>query len=389
MAQIYLNSLGICNALGSSLAEVSAQLFSESPQLSSYDVNLISGNKTPFLNVKGELPKIPDHLVGKFKSRNNQLSLLAMKEVESSVIKLKSKYGPERISVVMGTSTSGISEYEEQLMLEEGALDKGYNYSVQEAGNTSEFVANYWGLKGFAYTISTACSSSAKAIAEAKRLINSGLADVVIAGGTDSFCKLTLNGFDSLDAVSYKATNPFSANRSGINIGEGSAIFVVSKEEAEISLLGTGESSDAHHISAPDPTGYGPERALRQALDEAGVEPGDIGYINLHGTGTTKNDSMESLLVNRLFGSETLVSSTKPLTGHTLGAAGAQELGLTYLTLLNKDSKLPMHFWDNEIDESLKPLKFVNKDSQLVKPICMSNSFAFGGSNASVIIGRV
>ena len=211
-----------------------------------------------------------------------------------------------------------------------------------------------------------------------------------VVGGCDSLCKLTVNGFDALGSMSPEICNPFSINRDGINVGEGAALFLMTRDEAAIRVVGTGESSDAYHMSAPEPSGKGAELAIRQALKSANAEPGDIGYINLHGTATVKNDEMESCVVKRIFGDEIPCSSTKSQIGHTLGAAGAQEIGLCWLLLdkLNSRRQLPRHLWDGEADPAIDSIRLTGADACWDRDLFMSNSFAFGGSNVSVVIGR-
>jgi len=199
--------------------------------------------------------------------------------------------------------------------------------------NLGLFVAEYLGLDGPAYTIATACSSSAKVFASAQRLIEAGFCDAAIVGGADTLCRMTLNGFDSLEALAKDYCNPFSRNRDGINIGEGAAMFLMSTEESAVSMLGVGESSDAYHVSAPHPEGDGAALAMMRALEAAKLTPGDIDYINLHGTATELNDAMEGRAVSKVFGDRTPCSSTKSMTGHMLGAAGANEVAALWLTL--------------------------------------------------------
>ncbi len=209
-------------------------------------------------------------------------------------------------------------------------------------------------------------------------------------GGCDSLCELTVNGFDALESMSPDICQPFSANRNGINIGEGVALFLMLRDEASIRVLGVGESSDAYHMSAPEPEGKGAELAIRAALANAKIDPGQVGYINLHGTATAKNDEMESRVVNRVFGPDVSCSSTKSQIGHTLGAAGAQEIGLCWLLLdaMNDKRQLPEHLWDGMADPELATIGLTSKNVAWDQGVFMSNSFAFGGSNVSVIIGR-
>jgi 3-oxoacyl-[acyl-carrier-protein] synthase-1 len=297
--------------------------------------------------------------------------------------------------VVLGTSTSGIAAGEAAFREchREGGWPQAFDYRQQELGGLGEFAAEELHLSGPAYTIATACSSSGKVFATASRLINAGLCDAAIVGGADTLCGTTLNGFASLDAMSRGLCNPFSVNRDGINIGEGAAAFLLTREAAPVSLLGYGESSDAHHLSAPDPTGDGARAAMSAALAHAGLRPADISYINLHGTGTPLNDSMEGIAVHGLFGSELPCSSTKSMTGHMLGAAGACEAAFLWLALHPGYGlgSLPPHLWDGIADPAIPPINLISPGTALSatdRVAMMSNSFAFGGSNISLILGR-
>jgi 3-oxoacyl-[acyl-carrier-protein] synthase I len=271
-------------------------------------------------------------------------------------------------------------------------MPPAFDYRQMEIGTAAPFAAAALDLQGPAFTISTACTSSAKAFVSARRLLQLGLCDAVVAGGVDSLCELTLQGFASLESTSATRMNPMSAKRRGINIGEGAAVFLMSRDEAPVALVGAGESSDAHHISAPDPQGLGGELALRAALDNAGIAPSAVGYVNLHATATVKNDQMEAHLMARVFPQGVAASGTKPLTGHQLGAAGASELGFAWLTLARDDVPLPRHVWDGEADPALPALDLVEDERHLPRgagtQYVMSNSFAFGGSNASLILAR-
>jgi 3-oxoacyl-[acyl-carrier-protein] synthase-1 len=262
---------------------------------------------------------------------------------------------------------------------------------MQEMGTPARFVAHELGLPSSARTvISTACSSSAKALATAARLIRSGQADVVIAGGADSLCGFTLAGFAALEAVSPERCNPFSANRRGINIGEGAALFIVSRRPGPVRLCGWGESADAHHMSAPDPTGRGARLAIEAALRCAGLAGTDIDYVNLHGTATAQNDAMEAPVSAALYAVGTPMSSTKPLTGHTLGAAGAIEAALCWLMLArNPERRLVPQLWDGVVDPALPRLHFAAPGERAKRPLrfVASHSFAFGGSNAALVLG--
>tara|TARA_R100001039_G_scaffold39175_1_gene44601 strand:- start:7752 stop:8447 length:696 start_codon:yes stop_codon:yes gene_type:complete len=225
------------------------------------------------------------------------------------------------------------------------------------------------------------------------RLLNADICDAVLVGGVDSLCRLTVGGFDTLQSLSMSICNPMSRNRDGINIGEGAALFILRKDAGDIELLGVGESSDAYHPNAPHPDGVGAARAMRIALAHAGLTADDIAYINLHGTATQLNDVMEAKAVTEVLGSNVPASSTKPLTGHSLGAAGAIEAAILWLSLSENKTgaPLPQHRWDGERDDDIPELNLVAAQ-QSVAPAdrlaMMSNSFAFGGSNVSVILGK-
>ena len=389
---VYLNDLGIINALGCGINSVADGLF--------------GGNTAGMILEDGWLPAAPESFVrlgraqaplsdvpssfADYDCRNNRLLLSALGQIERSVAGVIARYGPERIGVVLGSSTTGMAEGEVAIaaVRANGALPTGYRYQQQEIGMPALFLAKYLGLAGPAYTICTACTSSAKAFASARNLMRQGFCDAVLVGGVDSLCRLTVNGFTSLDSTTTELTNPMSRNRRGINIGEGAAIFLMSFEESDIELFGVGETSDAYHMTAPHPDGLGAEAAMRAALTDAGLLGNDVDYINLHATATPKNDEMESRAVVRVFPEGVACSGTKPLTGHTLGAAGATELAFCWLAL--RYGKLPPHVWDGEVDARLPQLDLVDCARQFSRStarICMSNSFAFGGSNASLLIG--
>ena len=387
----FLSDLAIVNALGSGKSAVLDGLLRGDQTGMQPCGPLLTGRAGFVGRVSEPLRKLPPEFAD-FDCRNNQLLVAAIAQIENSIAGLISSYGPERIAVLIGTSTSGIAAGEAavDVLRETGEMPQDYHYHQQEIGTAAEFLARYLGLNGPRYTISTACSSSAKAFASGERLLAADLCDAVIVGGCDSLCELTTNGFDALESMSAGICNPFSANRDGINVGEGSAILLMTRTEAPIRLAGVGESSDAYHVSAPEPSGKGAELAIRAALSDAEAGPADVGYINLHGTATIKNDEMESRVVERIFGAEIPCSSTKSQIAHTLGAAGAQEIGLCWLLLEdeNVNRQLPRHLWDHESDPDLPRIALTEASAQWERDLFMSNSFAFGGSNVSIIIGR-
>jgi 3-oxoacyl-[acyl-carrier-protein] synthase-1 len=391
MSAVYLNELGIVCALGSGKTDVAEAMFaSDAPRGLSLSEAFTPGRTLAVGAVNATLPDLsPLPLV--LRGRNNALLMQALEQIRSAVEQSISRYGRDRVAVVLGTSTSGVGESEiaQRHRQEHQDWPAGFDYYQQEMGTAAQFVAHVLGTRGPAHVISTACSSSAKALASGARLIKAGLADVVIAGGADSLCGFTIAGFRALESVSDTRCNPLSVNRRGINIGEGASLFLMSAEAGPVQLSGWGESSDAHHMSAPDPSGRGAADVVQQSLHRAGLRSTDIDYINLHGTATPQNDSMEAKVVAEIFGADVPVSSTKPMTGHTLGAAGAIEAGLSWLTLVgNPDGRLPPHWWDQQPDPSLPLLHLVRpgeRAARLPRHV-LSQSFAFGGSNAAVLL---
>ncbi|AEF43976.1 Beta-ketoacyl-acyl-carrier-protein synthase I [Serratia sp. AS12] len=385
---IYFTAVGMVSALGDSLPQIAENLArGVSPGMQRQTQWLLGGVPSWFGNVQGELPAVPEALK-RHNSRNNRLLLAALAQIEVPVREAIARYGADRVAVIMGTSTSGIREGELALQQHQaGQWPQRYDYQQQELGDPGQFLSAFLATRGPAYTLSTACSSSARAIISGKRLIDAGLVDAAIVGGADSLCQMPINGFNSLESLSAERCTPFSAGRSGINIGEAAALMLLTREPATVALLGVGESSDAWHMSAPHPEGAGAERAINMALRQAGLSVEQIGYINLHGTATRLNDLVEAQVVNRLFGAQTPCSSTKHLTGHTLGAAGAVEAALSWL-LLTQPLPLPQQdFSVAPCDGELAPIGLVYRPQPLRQRAILSNSFAFGGNNACLLLG--
>ena len=392
---LYLKELGIVSPLGNTLEETKHRLLGLAQsgvaptELYSPGRSLPLGRIDPALY----LPALDDYPLPQ-RSRNNQIALAALNQIRFAIENEIERCGSERIGVVIGTSTSGIAEGEAALReyTKSGALPAQFHYGQQELASPATFLAQALGIKGPAYVHSTACASSAKALASAARLILMNLCDAVVAGGIDSLCRFTVAGFAALESVSANLCNPLSRNRDGINIGEGAALFLMTRQPATVSLRGWGESSDGYHVSAPDPAGVGGRHAMERALSRAGVSAAQIDYVNLHGTATIQNDAMEARLVHASFGDRVAVSSTKPFTGHALGAAGAIEAGLCWLAMQddNRCGKLPPHLWDGEYDPTLPVLNLAAPGSSLGHPLrwALSNSFAFGGANATLVLGR-
>lgn len=310
-----------------------------------------------------------------------------------------SGFEKDEIGIVIGTTNSGIQEFE-------NSEDKHH----AELGNPAEFLKWYLGTKNYAASVSTACTSGTKAFSTAVKLLQNDVCKVVIAGGIDTLAAMPSYGFHALEVLSHEKSNPFSKNRDGISLGEGGALFVLTKDvkmqkcldvksitnvgrickpdNEIVALLGIGETSDAYHSATPDPDGVQAVRAIQLALDNAGLKAEDIDYINLHGTGTVSNDLMEANAIYKVFGDNVPASSTKPFTGHCLGAAASIEAFICYQILKGKRN-LPIHKYDNEYDENLPKINLVNSNTENKKiNTCMSTSFGFGGTNAVVIMGN-
>jgi len=354
----------------------------------------MQGGKFPVGLISGELPEVdfppavlepPAYAGG---TKIIRIIDAALEQIRPAMEKAVAKYGPEKIGICLGSCDNGSegSLLAHKALLTQGAFPEDYRLRFQSASFPAEFIARKFGLSGPVFTVATACASGASAIIRGAELIKSGLCGAVIAGGADIVSDTVFAGFHALEAVSDSLTNPFSRNRKGINLGEGAAFFLLDSERnSAVELLGAGESADANHMTAPEANGAGPARAMKAALEDAGLKAEHIGYINLHGTGTALNDQAEGCAMKTVFNQMPPISSTKPITGHTLGAAGALEAAICWM-VLTEQKGLPVHCWDGIMDEEI-PVSPAGGNGQQTPSICMSNSFAFGGCNVSLILG--
>ena len=390
---IYLQSLGVVCSLGSDLAAIRAKLWAhEMPDSVAPSEQYTPGRLLHLGRVETGLPDLGQVPIAQ-RSRHNALLAQALQQIRGPVQAAVARHGPSRVAVILGGSAPGLEEGEQAVRYHRahGVWPAGYDYAQQTLGSGAAFVAREIGATGPVYTISTACSSGAKALASGARLLRAGLVDAVVAGGADALSTFTIAGFSSLESVSAERCNPMSLHRSGINLGEGAALFLMGRDAGPVRLAGWGETSDAHHMSAPEPSGQGAADAMRQALMRAGVAADLVDYLNLHGTATVQNDAMESRAVADLLGCEVPVSSTKPMTGHALAAAGSIEAALAWATLVdNPLGYLPPHWFDGVRDPQLPPLHLVHAGESLGRSpqYVMSNSFAFGGSNAALLFAQ-
>ena len=328
--------------------------------------------------------------------RNNRLAQLCLEQDDfiKAVDGAKKKYGAARIGVFLGTSTSGILQTElayRHLDPQTGALPPDFHYAeTQNSYSLAGFVTHYLGLTGPAFVVSSACSSSAKVFANAVRMMAAGVCDAAVVGGVDSLCLSTLYGFNSLGLVSRSPCRPYDAERDGISVGEGAGFVLLERATAASAsnamlLLGVGESSDAHHMSTPHPEGLGAKLAMQHALDAAGLQAGDIDYINLHGTATKSNDASEGKAVADIFGSGVPCSSTKGWTGHLLGAAGITEAIIGMLAV--EHDFIPGSVNTLHVDPAIAIDYRIENGAGKINRV-LSNSFGFGGSNCSLVLGR-
>ena len=324
--------------------------------------------------------------------RLNRMAELALERdgFAPAVAAARERYGAQRIGVFLGTSTSGILETELAYRRRDGASGKlaaDYRYAqTQNSFSIAQFVRRRLALEGPALVVSSACSSTSKVFGNAARMIAAGVCDAAVVGGADTLCLTTLYGFRSLELTSSAPCRPFDAGRDGISIGEGAGFALLEKsgEKSAIRLLGIGESSDAYHMSTPHPEGAGAKLAMQRALTAAGLHPGDIDYINLHGTATRTNDAAEDKAVVEIFGARAPCSSNKGATGHLLGAAGIT--GLLISALAIRHGLLPGSANTRTLDPELKSNYLVQSREGEVRRV-LANSFGFGGSNCSVILG--
>ena len=334
---------------------------------------------------------LPEHLQH-FDCRNNRLAWLALNQdgFFEQIAQAVDRYGSDRVAVYLGTSTSGIHSTELAYLQREEAdapLPDWYDYPrTHNTYSLVDFVKSACGITGIGASISTACSSSAKAFASAERAMRAGWCDAALVGGVDSLCLTTLYGFNALQLVAEEPCRPSDQHRQGISIGEagGYALLERADHDTELALLGYGESSDAYHMSSPHPQGDGAVLAMRQALNMAGLAADQVDYINLHGTGTVANDLSEARAIERVFGLQTPCSSTKGWTGHTLGAAGIVEA--LYALLSIQHARLPATQNTQQIDDQIKTNVLLNAESRSATRV-MSNSFGFGGSNCTLLLG--
>jgi 3-oxoacyl-[acyl-carrier-protein] synthase-1 len=380
-----ITGFAMCNSIGSNRHEVRQSLFDGQSGLGASPIELPVDTVVGALDI--ELPPLPAALEP-WSTRSTQIASMLIADLTPELDRLRERWRPDRIAVLLGTSTGGADATEAAYRhyLSAGSLPADYHlFRHHTFGAILHVVRELTGAEGPSWMISTACTSSAKPLASAERMISAGLIDAAIVGGIDTLCSMTLHGFRSLDALSKGACRPFAADRDGLNIGEGGAFLLVERGGDPISILeGVGESSDAYHISAPHPEGIGARLAMERALEAAACTADSVDHVNAHGTGTRLNDVSEAAAIEALFGREVPVVSTKSYTGHMLGAAGATEAALAIVTL--QEGWIPASLRADPVDEKIAIRINHSRLDGAVRRV-LSNSFAFGGNNISVVLG--
>lgn len=397
-APVFVAGTGIISAIGNNVAQCLDALENGRAGMDAMKfMNSVHKDRLPVAEVKlsnnelAEFAGLPNT-----KSRTALLSLIAAKEAlaNAGVENLQKL----RCGFISANSVGGMDKTENFFTGFIADNNKGRLRNVinHECGSVTELVADALGIKDYITTISTACSSSANSIFFGARLIRNDIVDLVVAGGTDSLTKFTLNGFNTLMIVDEQFCQPFDENRRGLNLGEGAGYVVLVsdriakmlKNKPDIILSGYCNANDAYHQTASSPDGTGSYLAMSGALKKSGLQPSEIDYINLHGTGTQNNDIAEGTAIKRLFdGQYPRMSSTKTFTGHTLGASGGIEAVFSVLALRHG-----MVFPNLRLQTAMGDLPFV-PEKEVIKNVklkhVLSNSFGFGGNCSSLIFTKL
>ena len=386
MTPLPITAWSAVNALGRSTEEVLAGLDASRSGLGASPFPLTM--ETFVGAMPGELAALPEEHAA-YDTRLARIAWLAFEELRSRLLGAVERWGGARVAVILGTSTGGLEHTEQAFghWLEHATIPPAFDFARQHNfAALGELLASVVGATGPVYVVSTACSSSGKVAASASRLIEAGLADAVLIGGIDSLTRMTLQGFHSLGILSSSRCRPFSSLRDGINIGEGAAFLLVEREaaDAEVCVLGVGESADAYRMSSPEPSGRGAREAMERALEQAGMSAREIDHVNAHGTATPLNDAAESLALEALFGDRVPIASTKGYTGHLLGGAGGTEMVFALHAITS--GRIPATLGADPVDEAVNIHVATTAIETPVRRV-LSNSFAFGGSNVSVLLG--
>jgi 3-oxoacyl-[acyl-carrier-protein] synthase-1 len=327
------------------------------------------------------------------RTRLAMVALASVRQLRPAVRAAVDRWGAGRVAYVFASSTGGLEETERSLAPDPRlpATTAEIRYADHGIDATSAAIAKSLGVEGICMAVSTACSSSFKALASAIRLIDCGLADAAVVGSADSLCRTTIFGFHSLGLTAPTATQPFARDRAGITLGEGSAYVLIeraveaTRRDALARVAGIGAASDAFHHTSPHPEGIGGQICMRQALDRAGLTPNEIDCVSAHGTGTRLNDAAEAAAVTRVFERRVAMTATKSLTGHTLGSAGLTALVLAVESLRRQE--IPATLRLAPPDDSLG-VAVVDRRTPARLSHVLVNAFGFGGSNVSVVVSQ-
>lgn len=395
---VYITGTGIISSIGSNVSETLDSIKEKKSGIAALQyISTRHKDEVVVAEVKAsnsELKKICAVPEDSNFSRPTLLGIIAVKEaLQSSGIKNIKEF---RTGIVSATSVAGMADAENIYMdyLDQTKQGDFLKYiGTHECGDSTEKIADYFGIKDFVSTINTACSSSANAIMFGARLIKQGILDRVIVGGTDSLSRFTINGFVALQILDKEQCAPFDAKRKGLNLGEGAGFIVLESEKAakgkEIlcELTGYGNSNDAYHQTASSPTGEGAYLAMQKAFRQSGIKPEEINYINAHGTGTEVNDLSEGIAIERIFENKVPhLSSTKSFTGHTLAASGGIEAVLSVLAIKHNLIYPSLNFSEQMMELSFQPTKNLLTDCKIDH--VLSNSFGFGGNTSALIFSR-
>jgi 3-oxoacyl-(acyl-carrier-protein) synthase len=395
VSRVFVTGIGIISAVGATLAENRSALLaghsgvSFSPTLSSRYAGMLpfGAIETPTAVWKDKF-RIADRGI----TRTTLLALHAFTDAITDAGLTGSELSDPRVTLVGATTVGGMCLTDELYRDTKEACGDSPYLSSYDCASVHLYLQERYRMRGLATTINTACSSSANAIQFGARLIRNGLAGAAVVGGTDSLAKFTINGFHALQILSTAACRPFDKDRAGLNLGEGAAFLVLEGEEVlgrkniYAELTGYGNTNDAFHPSALSLEGDGPYLAMRGALETAHLMPDHIDFINTHGTATENNDEAEGRAMLRLFGNPPAFASTKPITGHTLGAAGAIEAVYSILSLGHQELYASLNFEQPMPEIGLRP---VTTGRPAVLRHVMSNSFGFGGNCTSLIFSNV
>lgn len=398
--RVVVTGMGIVSAIGNNVDEVFRSLKSGKAGLGSVTCfETHYRDEIPVAEVKLSRRDLQESLKPTpAKSVRTRASLMGIKAVAEALKSAAPSHDKhQRIGLISSTSVGGMdrTEFFFPDYLEDNNKGRIREVKGHDCASSTLDIADYFQIKDFATTISTACSSSANAIMLGARMIKNDMLDKVVVGGVDALTKFTVNGFNSLMILDRAPCRPFDDSRSGLNIGEGAAFLVIESEASAVKsgkkilaeVAGYGNACDAFHQTASSPEGIGPALAMEKALDVAGLKPEDISYVNVHGTGTPNNDLSEGKAMSKIFGNKLPpFSSTKQFTGHTLGAAGAIEAVISILSLNNAIIFPNLNFVTPMKELPLVPVTKLTENTQLTH--VLSNSFGFGGNNTTLIFSK-